>query len=98
MKKRLVVLLLVVLLLVSGCGKKEEKVDSNKVYIRVNDEESARKVNYELRRNLSEYRGESAVYVFNASNNKSYRLAREAWLNLNTDITTILKEKYGEDN
>lgn len=30
MKKRLVVLLLVVLLLVSGCGKKEEKVDSNK--------------------------------------------------------------------
>ena len=82
------------------CEKIEglEKVDSNKVYIRVNDEESARKVNYELRRNLSEYRGESAVYVFNASNNKSYRLAREAWLNLNTDITTILKEKYGEDN
>lgn len=30
MKKRLVVLLLVALLLVSGCGKKEEKVDSNK--------------------------------------------------------------------
>ena len=75
-----------------------EKVDSNKIYIRVNDEESARKVNYELRRNLNEYRGESAVYIFNSSNNKSYRLARESWLNLNTDITTILKEKYGEDN
>lgn len=30
MKKRLVVLFLIVLLLVSGCGKKEEKVDSNK--------------------------------------------------------------------
>lgn len=30
MKKRLVVLFLVVLLLVSGCGKKEEKIDSNK--------------------------------------------------------------------
>lgn len=82
------------------CEKIEglEKVDSNKIYIRVSDEESARKINYELRRNLNEYRGESAVYIFNSSNNKSYRLAREAWLNLNTDITTILKEKYGEDN
>ncbi len=82
------------------CEKIEglEKVDSNKIYIRVNDEESARKVNYELRKNLNEYRGESAVYIFNSSNNKSYRLARESWLNLNTDITTILKEKYGEDN
>lgn len=82
------------------CEKIEglEKVDSNKIYIRAADEEAVKKVNYELRRGFEEYKGESAIYVFNASNNKSYRLAREAWLNLDTDIITILKEKYGEDN
>lgn len=82
------------------CEKIEglEKVDSNKIYIRVADEEAVKKVNYELRRGFEEYKGESAIYVFNASNNKSYRLTREAWLNLDTDIITILKEKYGEDN
>ena len=35
----------------------------------------------------------TAIYIFNAYNNKSYRLAREAWLNLNSDVTTILREK-----
>lgn len=82
------------------CEKIEglEKVDSNKIYIRVNDEEEVKKANYELRTGFEEYKGEAAIYVFNASNNKSYRLAREAWINLDTDIITVLKDKYGEDN
>ncbi len=82
------------------CEKIEglEKVDSNKIYIRVTDEEAVKKVNYELKIGFEEYKGESAIYVFNASNNKSYRLGRETWLNLDTDIITVLKEKYGEDN
>lgn len=82
------------------CEKIEglEKIDSNKIYVRVNDEEAVKKANYELRRGFEEYKGEAAIYVFNASNNKSYRLAREAWVNLGTDIITVLKDKYGEDN
>ena len=82
------------------CEKIEglEKVDSNKIYIRVNDEEEVKKANYELRTGFEEYKGEAAIYVFNTSNNKSYRLAREAWINLDTDIITVLKDKYGEDN
>ncbi|MGG7079003.1 DNA polymerase III subunit alpha [Clostridium sardiniense] len=82
------------------CEKIEglEKVDSNKIYIRVNDEEAVKKANYELRIGFEEYKGDVAIYVFNASNNKSYRLAREAWVNLDTDIITVLKDKYGEDN
>ena len=75
-----------------------EKVDSNKVYIRVNDNEEAKKINHYIKTDLIEYRGDSAVYIFNAKDKKSYRLARETWLNLDTDIISVLKETCGEEN
>lgn len=75
-----------------------EKVDSNKVYIRVNDNEEAKKINHYIKTDLIEYRGDSAVYIFNAKDKKSYRLARETWLNLDTDIISVLKEICGEEN
>lgn len=75
-----------------------EKVDSNKVYIRVNDNEEAKKINHYIKTDLIEYRGDSAVYIFNAKDKKSYRLVRENWLNLDTDIISVLKEICGEEN
>lgn len=75
-----------------------EKVDSNKVYIRVNDNEEAKKINHYIKTDLIEYKGDSAVYIFNAKDKKSYRLARETWLNLDTDIISVLKETCGEEN
>ena len=75
-----------------------EKVDSNKVYIRVNDNEEAKKINHYIKTDLVEYKGDSAVYIFNAKDKKSYRLARETWLNLDTDIISVLKETCGEEN
>lgn len=75
-----------------------EKVDSNKVYIRVNDNEEAKKVNHYIKTDLIEYKGDSAVYIFNAKDKKSYRLARETWLNLDTDVISVLKEICGEEN
>ncbi|MEG1004578.1 MAG: OB-fold nucleic acid binding domain-containing protein, partial [Clostridium sp.] len=75
-----------------------EKVDSNKVYIKVNDKEEMKKVNTDFKTEFTDYKGDSAVYVFNAKDKKSYRLARESWVNLDSDIVSVLKEKYGEDN
>ncbi|MDU1054220.1 DNA polymerase III subunit alpha [Clostridium baratii] len=75
-----------------------EKVDSNKVYIRVNDNEEAKRINHYIKTDLVEYKGDSAVYIFNAKDKKSYRLARETWLNLDTDIISVLKENCGEEN
>lgn len=75
-----------------------EKVDSNKVYIRVNDNEEAKKINHYIKTDLIEYKGDSAVYIFNSKDKKSYRLARETWLNLDTDVISVLKEICGEEN
>lgn len=75
-----------------------EKVDSNKVYIRVNDNEEAKRINHYIKTDLVEYKGDSAVYIFNANDKKSYRLSRETWLNLDTDIISVLKENCGEEN
>ncbi|MBP1890390.1 DNA polymerase-3 subunit alpha [Clostridium moniliforme] len=82
------------------CEKVEglEKVDSNKVYIRVENDESMKKINFELKHGFSEYKGDSAVYLFNSERKRSYRLSKDAWVNLNTEIIKELKDKYGEEN
>ena len=82
------------------CEKIEglEKVDSNKIYIRVNDAKEAKILANEIKNNFNQYKGETAVYIFNNELRKSYRLSRECWLDLNSDSITILKEKLGDDN
>ena len=82
------------------CEKIEglEKVDSNKIYIRVNDAKEAKILANEIKNTFNQYKGETAVYIFNNELRKSYRLSRECWLDLNSDAITILKEKLGDDN
>ncbi len=82
------------------CEKIEglEKVDSNKIYIRVKDDKEAKILNNEIKKRFNEYRGETAVYIFNNELRKNYRLSRDCWLDLNSDVIRVLKEKLGDDN
>ena len=75
-----------------------EKIDSNKIYIRVEDESKAREVNKLLKIILEEYSGETPVFLFANKERKSFRLGKECWINLETDVLDFLKQKFGEEN
>ena len=44
------------------------------------------------------YKGDSAVYVFTANDRKNYRMPRNMWVNLNSDVTLELKKEFGDEN
>ena len=75
-----------------------EKMDSSKVYIRVENLQKAKESKQNLIKITSKYRGASAVYVFTADDRKSYRMPREVWVDLNTDVLEELREAFGEAN
>jgi len=75
-----------------------EKVNSEKVYIRVNNEEEVRKVNREFKNLIRGHEGNAVVYVFASEKKQYYRLQRDKWINMDNDIVEVIKEKYGVDN
>ena len=54
-----------------------EKVNSDKVYIRVDDLQMAKAMKQKLIDVVSEYKGDSALYVFTANDRKNYRMPRD---------------------
>ena len=75
-----------------------EKVNSSKVYIRVEDIKQAKEIKHKLMEITSIYKGDSAVYVFTANDRKNYRMPRNMWVNLNSDVTLDLKKEFGDEN
>ena len=75
-----------------------EKINSSKIYIRVEDRETARKAVNALRILLEQYKGDTPIYMFTAKERSNFRLSREMWIDLEGDGLDFLKEKFGEDN
>ncbi|XZH20283.1 DNA polymerase III subunit alpha [Clostridium perfringens] len=75
-----------------------ELIDSSKVYIKVEDREKANMIVKPLRVLLSQYKGDSPVYIFAAKEKASFRLNRDMWINLDTDVIDFLISKFGEEN
>ena len=75
-----------------------EKINSNKLYIRVDDLQKAKEMKPKLIQIANEYKGDSAIYIFTSNDRKSYRMPREIWVDLNTDIVFELKNIFGENN
>ncbi len=75
-----------------------EKINSNKLYIRVDDLQKAKEMKAKLIQIANEYKGDSAIYIFTSNDRKSYRMPREIWVDLNTDIVFELKNIFGENN
>ena len=74
-----------------------EKVDSSKLYIMVEDEKIARNIIKDLKTIMFRFKGNTPVYLFAAKERTSFRLSRDAWVDLDTEIVGILREKFGED-
>lgn len=75
-----------------------EKVDSSKVYVRVDNLDMARATKPKLMEICNEYAGNTPLYVFTANDRKNYRMPRNMWVNLSSDIFVELEKVFGEGN
>ena len=60
-----------------------EKVNSSKLFIRVENLAKAKQTKPNLINIASQHKGDKSIYVFTAYDRKNYRIPREMWLNIN---------------
>ena len=75
-----------------------EKINNDKLYLRAKDKMIAGKLKTFLMKLEDEYKGDTSVYIFLEENRQTYRMPRECWVNLDTDIVDELKKEAGEEN
>lgn len=76
-----------------------EKINSSKLYLRLEDSEKAKQFNLYLKELLTEDRkGDTPIYFYASKENKKFRAPRDRWISLESDIKEILIEKLGEEN
>jgi DNA polymerase III subunit alpha len=75
-----------------------EKINTAKVYIRVNNLDEGKNLMKELRTMPKEFQGDTTVFVFTANDKKSYRMSKDIWINLESDAVIYFRELAGEDN
>lgn len=75
-----------------------EKINSSKIYIKVEDNKTAKEVNWALKPYLAPYRGETPVYIFAAKERQNFRLSRDMWIDTEKGGLEFLREKFGEEN
>lgn len=74
-----------------------EKINTSKLYIMVENEKIAREIVKDLKVLFANYQGNTPVYLFAAKEKRSFRLSREAWIDVNSEVVEILKNKFGEE-
>ena len=75
-----------------------EKINSSKVYIRVKDLNKAKEVVKPLKILLSNYKGDTPIYIYAEKERKQFRANKDMWVNLETDVISFLREKLGDEN
>lgn len=75
-----------------------EKINTSKVYIRVEDRNIARNVIKSLKQLLGPYKGDTPVYIFTSKDKQNFRLAREMWISLESGAVEFLVNQFGMDN
>ncbi len=76
-----------------------EKVNNSKIYLRVEDTIAAKALNKRLKEILvSDYLGDTPIYIFENKGKQKFRVPRDRWVSLNSDVTTLLRETLGEEN
>ncbi|EHJ02283.1 DNA polymerase III, alpha subunit [Clostridium sp. DL-VIII] len=76
-----------------------EKINSSKIYLRVEDTIAAKELNKKLKEILvSDYLGDTPIYIFENKGKQKFRVPRDRWVSLNSDVTTLLRGTLGEEN
>ncbi len=74
------------------------KLNSEKLYIQLEDAEDMARSLEELKGIISDYRGNVPLYIYTKKEKKSYRMIRDYWVENTSDIIELLRKKYGEEN
>lgn len=75
-----------------------EKIDSSKVYIRVENIEKAKEINKLLKFVVKDFKGETPIYLFANKEKQKFLIGKDAWIDLNSEILSVLRQKFGEEN
>lgn len=75
-----------------------EKINTSKIYIRVNNIDDGKELIKQLKIMPSEYKGDTALYIFTANDRKNYRMARDMWMDLESDIMIYLRKLVGDND
>lgn len=75
-----------------------EKVNTSKIYLKVEDTIKARELNNQLKELVKEYQGDTPIYIFAAQQRQQFRVPRDRWVSMDTDIMQILRNHLGDEN
>ncbi|MGH4122897.1 MAG: DNA polymerase III subunit alpha [Clostridium sp.] len=74
------------------------KINSEKIYILIENETMMKDTLKKLKQNLSIYRGYTPVYICTKEPRKMYAVDKALWLSEETDTMGVLREIFGENN
>ena len=76
-----------------------EKINSSKVYVRAEDEIEAKNINLILKEILQqEHMGDTPIYLVAMKERQKFRVPRDRWISLDSDVVDVLKNTFGEEN
>lgn len=75
-----------------------EKVNGNKLYIRVKDRVAIREANNDIKKIIGDCVGNTPIYLFDAERRQNYRLSKDKWINEDDEVIENLKSHFGEEN
>lgn len=76
-----------------------EKIENSKVHLKAEDTIGAKTLAVRLKEIITdEFKGDTAVYIWAAKERQKFRVPRDRWVSLDTEIIQILKNKLGEEN
>lgn len=75
-----------------------EKVNGNKLYIRVKDRVAIREANNDIKKIIGDCVGNIPIYLFDAEKRQNYRLSKDKWINEDDEVIENLKSHFGEEN
>ena len=75
-----------------------EKINSSKIYIRVETLDKFKKLKSELQKITDEYNGDTAIYIFTADDRKQYRMPKNMWTCTEIEAINEIKKIFGDEN
>ncbi|MBC2582913.1 DNA polymerase III subunit alpha [Clostridium sp. DJ247] len=74
------------------------KINSEKLYILIEDERVLKNILLEVKPLFSDYKGNIPVYLCTRKERKKFRVDRDFWITGNTELMSILRKRFGEEN
>lgn len=76
-----------------------EKIENSKVHLKAEDTIGAKTLAVRLKEIITdEFKGDTAVYIWAAKERQKFRVPRDRWVSLDTEIIQIFKNELGEEN